>query len=109
MSLLARARAAQNKEPVPAAFQQQQQQPPNPTPVSLCQQVQQQQATVVAAASSPLIALQTPGSVQASQVGTPGAVTPLQQLVHQRQPLIQTPHAQHHVLAPAIHGLLHAQ
>ncbi|OXU25366.1 hypothetical protein TSAR_011381 [Trichomalopsis sarcophagae] len=114
MSLLARARAAQNKEVLQ----------PSVSIVGAAAQPHQQQVQAAAAvAASPLIqaALQLPpGAAQGAAAAQQQAPTTQQQVTQlqqqlaaaqtmpQRQPLIQS-HTQHPVLAPAIHGLLHAQ
>ncbi|XP_023247992.1 KH domain-containing, RNA-binding, signal transduction-associated protein 1 [Copidosoma floridanum] len=124
MSLLARARAAQNKEPAslqaPATVSLVGAPPPPPS-----HQVQAAAvaAAAAAAAASPLIqaTLQLPHSAAPAPQPQPTAVATTQQQVTQlqqqlaaaaqtipqRQPLMQS-HTQHTVLAPAIHGLLHA-
>ncbi|XP_058799003.1 KH domain-containing RNA-binding protein QKI-like [Phymastichus coffea] len=108
MSLLARARAAQNKDPLqqsavsivgPTTV------PHQPVAASpLIQAALQQLPAGPAGAAAQPSAQQVSPASQQQQLQQQLA----QSLQTQRQPLIQS-HAQHQVLAPAIHGLLHAQ
>ena len=82
MSLLARARAVQNKEPIQTAANTSAMIQPTP---------------------------QHPPLPQQQSVPPPTAQLPQLQITAGQRPTIIQQHAQHPVLAPAIHSLLHAQ
>lgn len=105
MSLLARARAAQNKEPL---------QPP-PSIVGPTHQSAAAAAPLIQAALQMPVSSLQPGSQapqsatnQISQLQLAAQTIPQHNAVTQRQPIIPT-HTQHQVLPQTIHGLLHAQ
>ena len=110
MSLLVRARAAQNKEPMTAGVSL----VGTGASTSPALAAAHQHHQVQAVAASPLI--QTAAALQLPPPTAPAQQQPTQQQLQQqlaaaaaqRQPLMQS-HTQHTVLAPAIHGLLQAQ
>ena len=106
MSLLARARAAQNKEPLQTAASIIAATHPAPTTPMI-------QATLQLPTGGLQPGTQTPqvtnvGNHQVSQLQLATQSIPQHTSVTQRQPILQS-HTQHQVLPPAIHGLLHAQ
>lgn len=107
MSLLARARAAQNKEPLPpppsivgAAHPTH---PTHPQPTPLIQAALQ----LPAGALQP--GTQAPVGPQVSQLQLAAAQAASPHTTASQRQSILPPHTQHQVIPPAIHGLLHAQ
>ncbi|XP_033210342.1 KH domain-containing, RNA-binding, signal transduction-associated protein 2 [Belonocnema kinseyi] len=106
MSLLARARAAQNKEPLQTTASIITATHPQPTAPLIQATLQLPTGGLQSATQSPQ--LPNVGSPQVSQLQLAAQSMPQHTTVTQRQPILQS-HTQHQVLAPTIHGLLHAQ
>ncbi|XP_068990577.1 KH domain-containing, RNA-binding, signal transduction-associated protein 2-like isoform X2 [Neodiprion pinetum] len=108
MSLLARARAAQNKEPLPpppsivgAAHPAHPTHPQPPAPLI--------QAALQLPAGALQPGTQAPVGPQVSQLQLAAAQAASPHTTASQRQSILPPHTQHQVIPPAIHGLLHAQ
>ena len=106
MSLLARARAAQNKEPLQTTASIIAATHPQPTAPLIQATLQLPTGGLQPGTQSPQVT--NVGTPQVSQLQLAAQSMPQHTTVTQRQPILQS-HTQHQVLAPTIHGLLHAQ